>query len=145
MRKINSAIIAIVMAAFTFISCDKETPVQENDLPDEIRTFVTTYFPANKIIQSVKDRDGLEVTYDLILDGNISLEFNGKKQITDIDGTTRLPDSVIPSKILNYVSANYPDNFIIGWELDDRNQQVKLDNRMELEFNIAGDFLRIDH
>lgn len=145
MKKINFAIIAIIMAAFTFVSCEKETLIQENDLPDEIRTFITTHFPANKIIQSVKDRDGLEVTYDVILDGNISLEFNSKKQITDIDGTTRLPDSVIPSKILDYVSANYPDNFIIGWELDSRNQQVKLDNRLELEFNIAGDFLRIDH
>ena len=145
MKKINFAIIAAVLAAFTFAGCEKETPVQENDLPNEIRTFITTHFPANKIIQSVKDRDGLEVTYDVILDGNISLEFNKKKEIIDIDGTTRLPDSFIPSRILDYVSENYPDNFIIGWELDDRNQQVKLDNRMELEFNMAGDFLRIDH
>ncbi len=118
--------------------------VKENDLPAEIKTFITTHFPANPIIQSVKDRDGLELTYDVILEGNISLEFNRKKQITDIDGIAKLPDSVIPSKIIDYVSANYSGNVITGWELDNKNQQVSLDNGLELEFNMAGDFLRID-
>ncbi len=141
MRKIN---LAIILAIFTFAGCEKETVIGENDLPAEIRTFITTHFPANPIIQSVKDRDGLELTYEIILEGSISLEFNRKKQITDIDGIAKLPDTVIPSKIIDYVSANYSGNFITGWELDGRNQQVTLNNGLELEFNMAGDFLRID-
>ncbi|HRN56267.1 MAG TPA: PepSY-like domain-containing protein [Agriterribacter sp.] len=141
MRTIN---LVILLALFSFASCEKETVLQENDLPAEIKNYVATHFPSGRIIQSVKDRDGLEVTYDLILEGNISLEFNKKKEITDIEGSTRLPDSVIPSGIRDYIAANYPGNFVTGWELDDRNQQVTLDNGLELEFNMAGDFLRID-
>lgn len=140
----NKIKIALILAIFTLVSCEKETMVQEQDLPAEIRTFITTHFPANRILQSVKDRDGLELTYDIILEGNISLEFNRKKQITDIDGIAKLPDSVIPSKIIDYVLANYSGSTITGWELDDRNQQVVLDNGVELEFNMSGDFLRID-
>lgn len=133
------------MAIFTFASCDKETVVQDNDLPKEISMFITTHFPSNKIIQSIKDRDGLELTYDILLDGNIKLEFNSKKQIIDIESRDKLPNSVIPAKIIDYVSANYPDHFITGWELDNKHQQVKLNNGLELEFSMSGDFLRIDY
>lgn len=136
--------IALLLAVFTLASCDKETLVQDNDLSKEIRTFISTHFPSNRIIQSVKDRDGLELTYDILLDGNIKLEFNKKNQIIDIESREKLPDSVIPAKILDYVSANYSGNFITGWEIDGRNQQVKLNNGLELEFNMDGDFLRID-
>ena len=89
------------MAIFTFASCDKETVVQDNDLPKEISMFITTHFPSNKIIQSIKDRDGLELTYDILLDGNIKLEFNSKKQIIDIESRDKLPNSVIPAKIID--------------------------------------------
>lgn len=80
----------------------------------------------------------------MILEGSISLEFNRKNEIVEINSISKLPDSVVPEKIRQYVSANYPDNIIIGWERDDRNQQVELNNRLELEFNMSGDFLRID-
>ena len=76
---------------------------------------------------------------------SISLEFNRKKEIIDIDGVAQLPNSVIPEKILQYVTTNYPTNFITDWELDDKNQQVQLDNGLDLEFKMNGDFLRIDN
>ncbi|MDT4872912.1 putative beta-lactamase-inhibitor-like, PepSY-like [compost metagenome] len=80
----------------------------------------------------------------MILEGNITLEFNKKHQVTSIESRNALPDSVIPEKILSYIKATYPDNHILQWELDDNRQQVELDNKLELEFNKAGDFLRID-
>jgi hypothetical protein len=84
-------------------------------------------------------------TYDILLSESISLEFNRKKEIIDIDGVAQLPNSVIPEKILQYVTTNYPTNFITDWELDDKNQQVQLDNGLDLEFKMNGDFLRIDN
>ncbi|NLW30122.1 MAG: hypothetical protein GXY77_01545 [Fibrobacter sp.] len=75
----------------------------------------------------------------------MSLEFNRKNEIIDIDGVSQLPNSVIPEKILQYVTTNYPTNFITDWELDGKNQQIELDNGLDLEFNMNGDFLRIDN
>ncbi|HXK74209.1 MAG TPA: PepSY-like domain-containing protein, partial [Bacteroidales bacterium] len=94
--------------------------------------------------QAIMERDGLSKTYDILLSENISLEFNRKKEIIEIDGETQLPNSVIPEKILQYVTVNYPTNFITDWKLDGKNQEVQLDNGLNLEFNIKGDFLRID-
>lgn len=127
------------------ISCEKEEIIPLTDIPSEISTFISTHFPDNPIIQVIKDTDGLELTYDIALDGGFFHKFNRKKEVIDIEGMSKLPDSVIPNKLLEYLTTNYSDNFIISWELDDRNQQVKLDNGLELEFTMDGVFLRIDN
>lgn len=127
------------------ISCEKEKILPLTEVPSEISNYISTHFPDNPIIQSIKETDGLELTYDITLEGGFFLEFNRKKEVIDIEGLSKLPDSVIPAKLLEYMPSNYPDNFIIGWELDDRNQQIKLENRLELEFNMNGIFLRIDN
>ncbi len=131
--------------AFTLTSCDREEVIPSTDLPSEITSYISTHFPNNSIVQVIKDRDGLTKTYDILLSESISLEFNRKKEIIDIDGVAQLPNSVIPEKILQYVTTNYPTNFITDWELDDKNQQVQLDNGLDLEFKMNGDFLRIDN
>lgn len=80
----------------------------------------------------------------MILQDNFSLEFDSKNRVTDISGKSQLPNSVIPKSILEYVKSNYPNNIILDWELDDKNQQIELDNGLDLEFNMQGAFLRID-
>lgn len=135
----------LALVPFLLISCEKEEILPLTDIPSEISNYVSTHFPENPIIQAIKDTDGFALTYDITLEGGLFLEFNRKKEVIDIEGLTKLPDSVIPAKLLEYATTNYPDNYIIGWELDDRNQQIKLENGLELEFNINGDFLRIDN
>jgi len=105
---------------------------------------VSTNFPDNTILQVVKDSEGISMTYDVLLSENINLEFNRKKEIIEIKAKSKLPNSVIPEKILQHVSTNYPDNFITSWELDDGKQQVKINNGLELEFDKNMDFLKLD-
>lgn len=146
MKKIRNSILvfALGMALIFLTGCDKEEVLPSSDIPEEIAQYVTTHFPDHEILQVVKDRDDLTVTYEVILDGNISLEFNRDKEIVEIDASTELPDSVIPDKILEYVRTNYPDHFITDWELEGKHQKVKLNNGLELEFTMDGEFIRID-
>lgn len=133
------------LAALTsFASCQKDTIIQESALPAEIKAYVAEHFPGNKILQAEKDKDGPKQHYELILSDGIKLEFNHKKEIIEIEGKSKLPDSVIPEKIRSYVKANYPDSIILEWEIDRKKQQVKLNNGLDLEFSKSGDFLRID-
>lgn len=138
-------ILLFSLLAVFFISCEKESLIAENELPSEITTYLNTHFPSTPVIQIIKDKDGFEVTYEINLDGGFYLEFNKKRQIIDIEGTQKLPDSVIPSKIREYTSANYPSEDIIGWEKDGYNQQIKFNNGLELLFSQSGEFLRIDN
>lgn len=135
----------LALLPLMLFSCESKTVIDLNNIPAEIKNYVSTHFPENKIIQILEDKDGLELTIDVTMQDGIFLEFNRKKEIIDIESRTKLPDSVIPAKILDYVNANYASNFINGWELDDRNQQIKLDNGLDLEFTMNGDFIRIDN
>ena len=130
----------------TFLTnCEKEEIISSLDLPVEINSYISTHFPNKSILQVIKDKDGLIKSYDILLNENVSLEFNRKNEIIDIDANTKLPDSVIPNKILQFVALKYAANFVTDWQLDGNNQQVELDNGLDLEFNIKGEFLRIDN
>ena len=141
---LKSALVAIALTV-SLISCAKDEVIPVSELPSEIKAYISTHFPSNTILQVVKDVDGLTKTYDVSLSERISLEFNRQKEIIDIDSEIALPNSVIPKQISQYVTANYPSNVITDWELDDRNQQVQLNNGLDLKFNMNGDFLRIDY
>ena len=134
----------LMMSLLTMTSCDKETIISDDELPVEVKQYITTHFPDHPIIQSMIEIDDLTKTYEVVLEGSFTLTFNRKKEIIDIEGRSKLPDSVIPQKIRQYVNDNYPDNFIIGWELDGKNQQIELNNDLDLEFTMNGDFIRID-
>lgn len=143
MNSLKHFSLALLML-FSFSSCDKEEILSDEKFPDEITLFISTHFPDNEIRQVVKDNDGFNRTYDVVLSGNIKLEFNRKKEIIDIESDSKLPDSVIPVKILQYVNENYPDDFISSWELDGKKQKVELNGGLDLEFDKNGNFLRID-
>ena len=85
-------------------------------------------------------RDGLTKSYDIISSESISLALNRKKEIISIVGVSKLPDSVIPARLLQYVTTHYLNNVVSDWELDDKNQQIELDYGLNLEFNMKGDF-----
>ncbi len=140
----KSSLVAIALTV-SLISCAKDEVIPVSELPAEMKVYISTHFPSNTILQVVKDVDGLTKTYDVLLSERISLEFNRQKEIIDIDSEIALPNSVIPEQIRQYVTANYPSNVITDWELDDRNQQVQLNNGLDLKFNMNGDFLRIDY
>ncbi len=142
MKKIITATLFIAFIGLT--SCEKETILKPNEIQSEISTYVTTHFPNHKILYVVKDVDGLKRTYDVLLENNISLEFNRKNEIIGIEAHTQLPESVIPPKINDYVKVNFVSNFITQWELDDRHQKVGLNNDIDLKFKRNGDFIKID-
>ncbi|MCK9481381.1 MAG: PepSY-like domain-containing protein [Bacteroidia bacterium] len=146
MKYTKQWIFALAIAGLPILSgCEKETVLSDSKVPEEIATYTSTHFTTHKILQVVKDIDGFTKTYDVVLDGGVNLEFNRKKEIIEIDGNAKLPDSVIPEKIRTYVAANYPSNVITDWQLEGKNQQVGLDSDLDLEFSMNGDFLRIDN
>lgn len=131
--------------SFGSISCDCEEIVPIANLPQEVSSYVATHFPQNPIIQAVVDKDGLKLTYDVTLEGGFFLEFNRNKKVIDIEGITKLPDSVIPTQLLSYVVQNYPTSHIIGWEIERGRQEIKLNTGIELVFSANGNYIGIDN
>ncbi len=138
-------LILFVSLSSTISSFSQDKVVLENKLPLEIKQYIKIYFPNTPIIQVIEDNEVYSKTYEVLLQNNIKLDFNRQNKIHSIDGISKLPDSVIPATVLSYVKRNYPNNVITDWELDDGNQQIELDNFLNLEFTMQGQFLRIDY
>ena len=145
------SVIAMFAFLIIFSSCSNDDDnindvvLTEAEIPTAIKTYIETHFPSNTIVRAEKDTENNTITYEIYLNENINLEFNSASEITDIDGIIQLPNSVIPQSILDYVSTNYPNNFITDWELEFNHQQVELNNNIELEFELNGNFIRIDN
>lgn len=144
MEKVIKLTMLIGITLVSFTACDKERVIETDELPSNARTYIALHFPDYEIIQVVKERDDLKTTYQVFLDEGFELDFDKKGVITSVEGTNKLPDSVIPDRILAYVNVTYPDDFVVGWELDGAGQEIKLSNRMELKFDKDDNFLRID-
>lgn len=140
-----SAFLTLFFAVFILSACDKDEVIAEAELPASARDFVATHFPEQTISQVVKDKDRKSVSFDVVLDNGVDLDFNEDGTCTSIEGFVQLPDSAIPEDLLAYVNANYPENFIIEWELGGQEQEVQLDSGLELRFNVNGTFLRVDN
>ncbi|MGQ1908238.1 PepSY-like domain-containing protein [Marinifilum sp. RC60d5] len=151
--KINMKLLVAVLFIFvtSLSSCsdddDNSTEVllSDTEIPTEIGTYIETHFTSNTIIQAEKETEANTITYEIFLSDDVNLEFDSELNVTEIESTLELPDSVIPELVLDYVATNYPDNFIIEWELETDYQQIKLDNNVELEFDMDGAFIRIDN
>lgn len=141
------ALTGLTLSLLLMTGCDNDKVINETQLPGNAKEYVEAHFPAASIKQVVKERDDLETTYDVILDNQVKLAFDKSGECYDAESprTLKLPDTVIPLKVLDYVKTNYPDDFIIEWEKDKTDQEVKLSGRIELIFNLSGTFLRIDN
>lgn len=131
---------------FGLSACDKEEIVAVNDLPEAASQYINTHFAGEEVAQVVKDRDGARRSYEVQLKNGVELEFTKDGVIKSVESkrNDRLPNSVIPAKLLGYVQTNFPDDYIVAWSMDDRDQEIELSNGLELKFNKEGDFLRLD-
>ena len=139
-------IIFSILVIFAFSSIQAQSTNARPEVAPKINSFIHKYFPGKSI---VKYKYKMEVNkkvseYKIYLDDFTKLKFNTKFEVIEIEGDSRLPDSVIPSKIASYVKAKYPDLFIVEWERKANKQEVELNNDLELEFDLDGNFLRID-
>lgn len=144
MKKTNYLTVFAAALATLVTGCDKEKVVSTDRLPTQAQAYITQHFPGYEILQVVKERDDLKISYDVNLDDGYNLDFDKEGRILGVEGLNKLPDSVVPNNLLNYVREHYREHFIRDWKLDDRGQEIKLSNGVELQFDKNGNFRRID-
>lgn len=131
----------------SLVSCGDSDDKDEKVIPltevsVKIKSYLSTHFPAHSMVKAVQDTS--KQTYKIYLSGNYELKFTSTYEVYEIEGITKLPDSVIPSKLVEYVKKNYISNVIISWENKGVYQEIELNNGLDLVFNPSGDFMHID-
>ena len=138
-------VVMATLISMVFVSCDKNQMIEEQDLPQQARTFIATHFQGQTMIFSLKERDDLSLSYEVRLSDGFELDFDRKGEVTNIDGNgSKLPDSVLPVLMREYLTAKFPGNWVTDWDKERYGQKVELDNGIELAFDSKGNFLRYE-
>ena len=133
MKKIF-AILAITLATFTWAKAD-DRPVTFDQLPNAAKTFIKNTYPNEKISFATIDDDLIKPDYNVVLASGIKIQFENNGTLEKIESRAGVPAKVVPTQITDYVKAHYPGVTIVEYEVSRFVYEVKLSNRLEINFN----------
>lgn len=124
----------------------QKTNIDQSQLPVNARTFTSDNFGNTDIINVVKESKIHKTEYKVYLSDGSKLEFDDKGNWKEVKSTGRSLSEMafIPKNIKDYAARNFPTFDIREIEKEKRKYEVKLSNNLELEFDLNGNFLRID-
>lgn len=136
----------ILLGSVALASCGGDVVTRDlGQLPETARQVVRQHFSEQHISYIKIDHELFSTSYKVILTNGDELEF-------DLDGTweeveckrTRVPHSLVPPTIGQYVQTNFPNDSIEKIKRKRRKTEVELFNGLELIFDSKGNFERIE-
>lgn len=135
MKKINVLLLVFAVSLTAFAGNDK--PIGEDKLPVAAREFITGHFSGVEISLATVDRELLDTTYKVFFTNGNKVEFDKKGKWTEIDCKySRVPENAVPEEIGRYVSTHHKENYVKEIDRDKRDYEVKLNNGIELKFDL---------
>ncbi len=138
---------AIFFAAFTGFSFGQ---ANMNELPQNTQDFIDQHF-SSETIEEIDKKDGIEgyfndELYEVEFTNGTSVDFDENGDVTEIEtkNGNAVPKEALPGSVKMYIDENYVNAQIVSWEKDDEEQELKLADGTELEFDGSGEFLRLD-
>lgn len=149
MKKIIYNVIPALLFLFSAFTADADERIDVSQLPKETKAFVTQYFPGTDIIYAERDfsKKTGAYEYEVKLSDGTEIDFysDGKwKEVSCSHAGIAVPSSIIPASIAEYVKNNYPSLCIKEIKKKRYGYDVELSNDLDIEFDTAGKFLRID-
>ncbi len=143
MKKIILSFVCILIATTVFADNDK--PISVDQLPANSQTFIKTHFPDSKVSYAKMEKEIFDKSYEIVFVDGSKVEFDKKGEWKDVDCKhTQVPVKIIPAKVLTYITANYQGVAVIEIDRDSRDYEVKLNNGLELKFDMKFNIIGID-
>lgn len=115
-------------------------------LPSSAQKTLKQAFPKVAVNHVKVDTNILgKADYDVVLNNGTEIEFNSDGDWKEVDcGNSAVPAMFVLKPISNYVNSNYKGAKIVQINKDRNDYEVELSNGVDLKFDRAGKFLRID-
>ena len=130
-------IMTIIVSAMFIVpmACADDKALEFNKLPAAAKEFIRTYFPKDKVLLTTAD-DGVRPDYEVMMESGSSVGFkhNGTLEKVEMKDSA-VPDGIVPYQIVSYVTSKYPEAWIVEYETDNKEYEVKLSNRIEMKFD----------
>jgi len=143
-KTMYTAIVMMFSMTMTFAQTDVSV------LPQNAQDFISKNFGDATVKKADKEDkwfswDKNEM-YEVHLSNGIKMDFNKAGEITEIDSRDNapIPMEAIPAEIRSYVEKNHAGTTVVSWEKDNDEQEVKLSDGTDLEFDLKGKFLKLD-
>lgn len=136
----------VMMLAVVPVMADNDKIITREELPEQAQMFLTKHFENADVLYAKAERDmGVVTSYDVVLDGNVKVEFNRSGEWTSVDCERgQVPDSLLPQGVLDYVTKKFAKAYVVEIERGRMGYEVKLSNDLDLDFDKNGKFLRVD-
>lgn len=120
--------------------------ISVKDLPGRSQKIIAMAFPDTNVKKATIEKRASLVQYEVRLSGGIKLQFSKTGALTECTCTKgAVPAVLIPEKISEMVSRDYPGNLILSIEHDSKLYEIVLDNGVELSFNSSLRLISADY
>ena len=137
----------LIAATLTFsVASAQDSKVTFNDLPADAINFVREHFLVDHIASVWKDTDYNDEEYTVIFRDGLEIEFNGNGDWKELKARHgKVPDHVVPEKILAHVSATFPFESIkeVSRNLTKKRYKAELTDDQELKFDENFNFIGV--
>ena len=137
----------LIAATLTFSAASaQDSKVTFNDLPADAINFVRQHFLIDHIASVWKDTDYNDEEYTVICRDGLEIEFNGNGDWKELKARHgKVPDHVVPEKILAHVSATFPFESIkeVSRNLTKKRYKAELTDDQELKFDENFNFIGV--
>lgn len=142
MKKILLAIVCVLSLSTQLFA---GRPIETEDLPEKVQEFVKKHFPKVEVSYAKQDDDWFERDYTVVLTNGDKLEFTSKGEWTEIDCEhNQVPEAIIPAAIRKYINEKQKGKRVLEIKKERRHYEVKLSNKLEMEFSLDGKLLKYD-
>ena len=137
----------LIAATLSFSAASaQDSKVTFNDLPADAINFVREHFLVDHIASVWKDTDYNDEEYTVIFRDGLEIEFNGNGDWKELKARHgKVPDHVVPEKILAHVSATFPFESIkeVSRNLTKKRYKAELTDDQELKFDENFNFIGV--
>ena len=137
----------LIAATLTFNAASaQDSKVTFNDLPADAINFVRQHFLVDHIASVWKDTDYNDEEYTVIFRDGLEIEFNGNGDWKELKARHgKVPDHVVPEKILAHVNATFPFESIkeVSRNLTKKRYEAELNDDQELKFDENFNFIGV--
>ncbi len=144
MKKLFSlALLALLMVNSACVG--NEQIVSYEQLPQNAQNIVKQYFADDPISFIMKEKDGLNIEYEVRFASGSKLEFDKNGEFKSVDCVTnRVPDGLVPEQIRNYVTTQFANQYIVEYGKDGLRWKAELNSGLELLFDSKYNFVGVD-
>ena len=145
MKKLFLLLIVSIVGMMPILA-DNDKIITREELPEKAQVFLTQHFEGIEILYAKAEREmGVIMSYDVLLDGEVKVEFNRSGEWTSVDcERNQVPNGVLPQGVLDYVTKKFAKSYVVEIERGLLGYDVKLNNDLDLDFDKNGKFLRVD-